>query len=164
MKNKTALQAAGIVAAGVVAYLVISRTMAAGGNVVKAAEKIIKEDLNPASDKNIVTTALQSTETGRTIHEKVGNFLGRIFDPKGYAKMLEAEAALKVGGPTSKPSDLKHQAKLLTGDYSLDTTPDQSAAEDARLRRAEATAAAPQYAQNLFDMYMSGDPYNMGNK
>lgn len=164
MKNETVLQVAGVVAAGVVAYLLVSRTIAAGGKVVEGAKKVLTEDLNPASGKNIVTQTLQSTEAGRAVHEKVGDFLGRVFDPKGYAKMKEAEAML--GGGTSRISNTAEQVAAYaqggpsTGVYAQ-PAPDQTAAEDARLRRGEATLTAKKYADNLFDMYYNGDTYGM---
>ena len=167
MKNTTALQAAGIVAAGVVAYLVISRTMKAGGDAVKAVKQVIAEDLNPTSDKNLAYRAATALGNSVSTDGQDKSLGARIWEWANPGKVAQENAAL--GGNTAHVSNTKLQAAALVGAYSQGgpstgvyalPAPDQSPAEDARLRRAEAEAAAPKYAQNLFDMYYSGNPYN----
>ncbi|NBW79185.1 MAG: hypothetical protein EBR27_09260 [Betaproteobacteria bacterium] len=120
MKAMDAVKIGGILFAGVAAYLVVTRTIKAGGDVVAGAKKVVKEDLNPASDKNIVYV-----NTPEPVKEAVGDFLGSIFDPAGYKRMKEAERSI---GSAPQISNVKKQAPLLTG-------PDESVAETARLQR-----------------------------
>lgn len=112
MKTSDALKLAGIVAAGVAVYLVVTRTIKAGGDIAAGVKKVVSEDLNPASTKNVVTTALQSTPTGASIHEKIGDFLGSVFDPEGYRKMQSANASLHPDGGASNTAT---QNRGLTG-------------------------------------------------
>lgn len=129
MKTLDAIKIGGIVFAGVAAYLVVTRTVKAGGDVVEGAKKVIKEDLNPASDKNVVYV-----NTPEPVKRAVGDFLGSILDPEGYKKMKEAEKAL--GGGTSHVSNTKMQGPLLSG-------PDESDAETARLKRTGTPKTSP---------------------
>lgn len=99
MKNSDALKIAGIVAASIGAYLVVTRTLKAGGNIVAAVKTVVTEDLNPSSGKNVVTQALQSTDTGMKLHIWLGDKLGAIFGPP----------------MASDVSDITKQAPALTG-------------------------------------------------
>lgn len=58
MKTKTTLQIIGVLGAGVLAYRLANNFSEAAGNatekVIQVAKKVVTEDLNPVSDKNIV--------------------------------------------------------------------------------------------------------------
>ena len=105
MKISDTLKIAGIVGAGVAVYLVVTRTMKAGGSIAKGVADVVTKDVNPASGENIVTTAIQSTPAGQTFHRWLGDTLGSIFDPVGYAAMKANESH----------SNVTVQAKALTG-------------------------------------------------
>lgn len=102
MKTIDALKIGGIVFAGVAAVMVISKIAKTGATVAEAAKKVITEDLNPASGKNVVTQTLQSTSSGMKIHETIGNFLGRIFDPEGYRRYMDNLKTLENHGQVQK--------------------------------------------------------------
>lgn len=65
------LKLAGIVAAGVGAYLIVTKTVAAGGEIVKSTKEVLTKDLNPFSDDNIIQ---------RNLSEKTKNSFGKFFD------------------------------------------------------------------------------------
>jgi hypothetical protein len=90
MKTMDAVKIAGIVAAGVAAYLVVTKTAKAGGKVVEAAKEVITKDLNPASTENVIYKNLPET-----VQTKVGDFLGFVFDHENYVKY---KAATENGG------------------------------------------------------------------
>jgi len=147
MKAMDAVKIGGIVFAGVAAYLLVTRTVKAGDDVVAAVKKIVTEDLNPASDKNVIYKNLPESWT-----EKIGNKLGQIFDPEGHAKYQENlksldDKILKVNA-TDGLSNTSDQAKLLVGN--------QSNAETNRLLRYEVKAATAETAAN---MVKYGNPY-----
>jgi len=92
MKTMDAVKIAGIVAAGVAAYLVVTKTAKAGGQVVSAAKEVITKDLNPASSENIIYSNLP---------DSVKNGIGKIFDFFGSTDYY------------ADPSNVKKQAPLL---------------------------------------------------
>jgi tRNA A37 threonylcarbamoyladenosine dehydratase len=81
MKNMYALKIAGIVAAGVAAYLIVTRTYKAGGNAVEAVKEVITKDLNPASTENVIYKNLPEN-----VQTFVGDALGYVFDHENYVK------------------------------------------------------------------------------
>lgn len=92
MKPMDALKLAGIVAAGVAAYLVVTKTAKAGGQVAQAAKEVITKDLNPASSDNIIYSNLP---------DSVKNGIGKVFDFFGGTDYY------------ADPSNVKKQAPLL---------------------------------------------------
>jgi hypothetical protein len=108
------LQIAGIVAAGVAAYLIVTKIAKTGakvGDAVAAVASDVKDTvvntvtktLNPASTENIVHKTLTSTPAGESISEKIGNWMGKTFDPEGYAKYQEnlGKIAVTNGGSSN---------------------------------------------------------------
>lgn len=170
MKNTTASQMAGVVAAGVVAYLVVSRTIKAGGKVLEGAKEVLTKDLNPASSENIVYKGVNAITGGSNSGPDAKPLGARIWEALNPGAVA-AENALTQG--TGHVSNTKQQAAVLaagyanggpsTGVYAL-PAPDESEAEAARLRRGEAKATAPQYAQNLIDMHYYGDLYGLNGQ
>lgn len=152
MKTIDAVKLAGIVFAGVAAYLVVTRTVKAGGDVVAGVKKVITEDLNPASTKNVVYTTVNSTEIGQSITEKIGDFLGSVFDRKNY---LDHQNRLKqLDDVILKPTG--NGGASNTSDQARSALANQSNAETNRLKRYELQAASAESARNLFN-------YNMEN-
>ena len=92
MKTMDALKIAGIVAAGVGVYLVVTKTAKAGGQVVTAVKDVVTKDLNPASSENIIYSNLP---------DSVKNSLGKVFDFFGGSDYY------------ADPSNVKKQAPLL---------------------------------------------------
>ncbi len=136
-----ALQLAAIVAAGVAAYLVVTKIAKTGAKVGDAIGSVATdvkntivtaatETFNPASEANIVNRVVTSTPLGQDISSKFGDFLGSIFDPKGYA---EYQANLAK----SNTSNVKKQAKLLapTGAGGGQSSPSYAATDPRRLDR-----------------------------
>jgi hypothetical protein len=107
MKTSTMLKLAAIAASGVAAYLVVSRTIKAGGKVAEGIKTVVTQDLNPASDKNIIYKNISESAK-----EKIGNLLGYVFDYAGYKKYKENLAALAAPLPVSKSQIEKEKALL----------------------------------------------------
>jgi hypothetical protein len=85
MKALDAVKIAGIVGAGVVAFLLVRRVSQGGQKVVDAAVSVITKDLNPASPDNVIYKQAQPLVT-------------RVLDavmPDPLAKVDAAEAARK---------------------------------------------------------------------
>lgn len=164
MKTGDAVKLAGIAFAGVAAYLVVTRTMKAGGDVVAGAKKVLTEDLNPASTENIVYKAT-SKAVDAISSDGTSKPLGvRIWE---YVNPDKVKAEQDMIGGTSQVSNVKEQKKLISG-YSqggpsvgvyAQPVEDQSDAESARLRRGAALLSSGTYAKNLFDMNYYGNPY-----
>lgn len=151
MKTMDAVKIAGIVAAGVAAYLVVTRTAKAGGKVVEAAKEVITKDLNPASTENVIYKNLPET-----VQTKVGDFLGWMFDHENYVKY---KAATENGGH----SNLQTQKQTITlPKYSPE---DQSDAETARLlRQSKPSYTNPLSGIETQDFNAMGDfPLTFGN-
>lgn len=123
MKTIDALKLAGIVAAGVGAYLVITRAAKAGGNVVAAVSDVVTRDLNPASADNVIYKNLPST-----IQEKVGDFLGFVFDNANYTKY---KAASSNGGNSNLQT--QHITLAPTGAGAGQSSPGFAATDPRRL-------------------------------
>lgn len=66
MKAIDVLKIVGIIGAGVVAYKFASALKQAGGDVAVAVKKVVTEDLNPVSDKNLAYTAVNSVGSSLT--------------------------------------------------------------------------------------------------
>jgi hypothetical protein len=98
MKTVDALKIAGIVAAGVAAYLVVTKTAKAGGQVVVAAKEVITKDLNPASPDNIVYSNLS---------DGFKNSLGKIFDFFGGTDYYADPSNVKTQAPLLAPQTVK---------------------------------------------------------
>lgn len=139
MKTMDAVKIGGILFAGVAAYLLVTRVSKAGGDIVKGATEVITKDLNPASTENVVYKTITKTEAGQTITEKLGDFLGFVFDRKGYedhmGRLKQIDAIVKTPTGTGGASNVSNQ------------TP----AEDARLKRYQLNAASAESARNLFN-------------
>lgn len=131
MKTSDALKMAGIVFAGVAAYLVVTRAAKAGEKVTDAVVNTIKKDLNPTSPENVVYRNLPET-----LQEKIGNALGSIFDPDGYAVYTANKKAIDgMMAGDGGASNTKKQADALVPDDN------QSSAEVARLKRQAANSS-----------------------
>lgn len=163
MKAIDAVKIGGILFAGVAAYLVVTRTMKAGGDVVAAAKKVLTEDLNPASPENVVYKAASAAVDklagdGEKIPVGV-----RIWEKLNPEKVQREKDML---GGTSDVSNVKKQASAYsqggpsTGLFAVPSA-NQTPAEEARLRRYQAIATSGSNAQNLFDMYYHGDTYGL---
>jgi len=162
MKAVDALKIGGILAAGVVTYLLVTRTLKAGGKVIDGAKKVLTEDLNPASTENIIykaTSAAVDTFAGDGKETSLGVRMWEFFNKD---KVQAEKDMLK---DTSSVSDTKKQLDAYKHggpSMGLVTIPsNQSDAESARLRRGEAQLTAKSYAQNLFDMNYYGDIYGV---
>jgi len=163
MKAIDAVKIGGILFAGVAAYLVVTRTMKAGGDVVAAAKKVVTEDLNPASTENVVYKAASAvTDTFAADGEKKP--LGvRIWETLNPEK-VQLEKDMLSG--TSDVSNVKKQASAYsqggpsTGIFAVPSA-NQTPAEEARLRRYQAIATSGTNAKNLFDMHYNGDTYGL---
>lgn len=104
MKTIDAFKFAGIVAAGVAAYLVVTKTAKAGGQVVKVAKEVITKDLNPASSDNIIYSNLpDSIKNG--IGKVLDFFRGTNYyaDPSNVKKQAPLLAPQTTERPTIKP-------------------------------------------------------------
>jgi hypothetical protein len=116
------LQVAGIVAAGVVAYLVVTKIAKTGAKVGEAVASVaadvketvvntVTKTLNPASSENVVNSVVTSTPIGQDMSEKLGNWLGSVFDPKGYAQYQEN--LKKLATVNGGASNVKAQADVV---------------------------------------------------
>ena len=150
-----ALKLAAIVAAGVAAYLIVTKIAKTGAKVGDAISSVATdaknlvvtaatETFNPASEANIVNRVVTSTPLGQDISSKFGDWLGSIFDPKGYAEYQANLAKINQ-------SNVQKQAKLLAPDTN------QSAAETARLKRANASYVNPLASVQTQDFNAMGD-------
>jgi hypothetical protein len=107
MKPMDVVKIVGIIGAGVVAYKFATTLKAVGGDVVVAAKKVITEDLNPASDKNIVYSAVNSVGSTMT-GDSSFSLGGWIYDK------LNKDPVAIVTGKISDPSNVSQQGKQIT--------------------------------------------------
>lgn len=105
MKNSETLKYAGLIFVAVASYLVVTKIAKTGGAVADTVKKVVTEDLNPASTKNVVYTNLPET-----VQEKIGNFFGKLLDPSGYAKYQENLSAVNKQGATMQGPQTKQKS------------------------------------------------------